>query len=282
MQPTILLCCDLDRTLLPNGRQPESPQARRIFKSLTARNEIDLVYVSGRDLSLIKEAITEYDIPVPAYAIADVGTSMFEISSDGDWLPLQAWREEIAPDWPRISSQYLLTLLTGIPGLELQEPEKQSDFKISFYIHSGALSESLSKQVTQKLEVLAEKLNIVWSIDEINRIGLLDILPANANKLHAIEFLMQLRNYRNSRTVFAGDSGNDIVVLTSGLQSVLVANADSSVLDTLIHWQHVYPDQNRLYIARGGFLNMNGNYSAGILEGIAHFLPETLAWMIAD
>jgi hypothetical protein len=33
------------------------------------------------------------------------------------------------------------------------------------------------------------------------------------------------------------------------------------------------------YQAQGGFLGMNGNYSAGILEGIAHYHPDTLPWM---
>ncbi|MFZ4666042.1 MAG: haloacid dehalogenase, partial [Prochlorotrichaceae cyanobacterium] len=39
---------------------------------------------------------------------------------------------------------------------------------------------------------------------------------------------------------------------------------------------------NRLYLARGGFLGMNGNYSAGILEGIAHYHPDTQQWMEQD
>jgi hypothetical protein len=30
----------------------------------------------------------------------------------------------------------------------------------------------------------------------------------------------------------------------------------------------------QLYIARGGYNGMNGNYSAGILEGIAHYHPQ--------
>jgi len=34
-----------------------------------------------------------------------------------------------------------------------------------------------------------------------------------------------------------------------------------------------------LYIAKGDFLDMNGNYAAGVLEGVAHFLPETITWM---
>jgi hypothetical protein len=32
-----------------------------------------------------------------------------------------------------------------------------------------------------------------------------------------------------------------------------------------------------LYLARGGFLGMNGNYSAGILEGIGHFHGHALS-----
>jgi hypothetical protein len=38
----------------------------------------------------------------------------------------------------------------------------------------------------------------------------------------------------------------------------------------------------QLYIAQGGFLGMNGNYSAGILEGLAHYHPYTREWMGFD
>ena len=34
MSACLLLCTDLDRTLLPNGEQPESPQARTLFARL--------------------------------------------------------------------------------------------------------------------------------------------------------------------------------------------------------------------------------------------------------
>jgi len=36
--------------------------------------------------------------------------------------------------------------------------------------------------------------------------------------------------------------------------------------------------QSLLYQARGDFHGMNGYYSAGILEGVAHYLPVTLDW----
>ncbi len=37
---------------------------------------------------------------------------------------------------------------------------------------------------------------------------------------------------------------------------------------------------DRLYLAKGGFLSMNGNYAAGILEGLAHYIPRSMTWMM--
>jgi hypothetical protein len=37
--------------------------------------------------------------------------------------------------------------------------------------------------------------------------------------------------------------------------------------------------QDTLYVAQGGYLGMNGNYSAGILEGLAHYWPEVDTWL---
>ena len=39
---------------------------------------------------------------------------------------------------------------------------------------------------------------------------------------------------------------------------------------------------DRLYIAGGDFMGMNGNYAAGMLEGIAHYHPEAIDWMAFD
>jgi len=38
-------------------------------------------------------------------------------------------------------------------------------------------------------------------------------------------------------------------------------------------------DAASLYLAHGGLLGMNGNYSAGILEGVVHFIPATRDWL---
>jgi sucrose-6-phosphatase len=37
----------------------------------------------------------------------------------------------------------------------------------------------------------------------------------------------------------------------------------------------------RLYLAEGGFMQMNGNYSAGILEGVAHYHPQLVRTILS-
>ena len=77
-------------------------------------------------------------------------------------------------------------------------------------------------------------------------------------------------------TVFSGDSGNDIEVLASPVPAVLVANCEVQVREQALSEAAANGYSTRLYIASGGFQGMNGNYSAGILEGIAHYHPTLL------
>ena len=69
MNARLLLCTDLDRTLLPNGEQPESPSARALFARLAARPGVTLVYVTGRHRALVQAALDEYQLPG---AVADI------------------------------------------------------------------------------------------------------------------------------------------------------------------------------------------------------------------
>jgi hydroxymethylpyrimidine pyrophosphatase-like HAD family hydrolase len=75
----ILICSDLDRTLIPNGYQEESAHARPVLRQLAENPNIYLAYVSGRDKKLILDAIEEFYLPTPDYAIGDVGTTQLDI-----------------------------------------------------------------------------------------------------------------------------------------------------------------------------------------------------------
>jgi sucrose-6F-phosphate phosphohydrolase len=270
----ILICSDLDRTLIPNGFQKESAHARPVFRQLAENANIYLAYVSGRDRKLMLDAIAEYYLPEPDYAIGDVGTTLYRIMN-GNWQLSDAWSDEIGKDWKGLNLEELAEFFEDMDDMRLQEPEKQSPYKLSFYADQHVDQQRLIKHIRIVLEEKGVPANIIWSVDEISTKGLLDVVPARANKLHAIQFLMQQEQFFGERTVFAGDSGNDLDVLTSGLQAILVKNATENVRKEAIDSLSAKHITKRLYLPKGNFCGMNGNYSAGVLEGLVHFIPET-------
>jgi HAD superfamily hydrolase (TIGR01484 family) len=269
-----LICTDLDRTLLPNGDAPESPGARDRLARIVADHAIDLVFVTGRHLALVQDAIAEYQLPHPRFAICDVGTSIYG-TGDGQWHELASWWERLAAEWPE--SDTVIDRLERITGLRIQEPERQTPFKISWYAPLLADPGNFLNGIYQRLGGLTARL--VYSVDERAGTGLLDVIPLRAGKLAAIEHLLQVTGIGRESTLFAGDSGNDLDVLASPIPAVLVANATAEVRSAALDQAEAHGTTSRLYVARGDFADMNGNYAAGILEGLAHFWPETREWI---
>ena len=278
MTVNVLLCSDLDRTILPNGDAPESEAARPLLRKLAARPEVTLAYVSGRHQALLQEAIDQYALPVPDYAVGDVGTTIYQVRN-GEWERSEAWHAEIAADWGGRTHDDLARLLADIPGLRMQEASKQNVLKLSYYVDDVDRRGRIVAAAEQRLADAGIAASVVWSIDDLEGVGLLDVLPRNATKRHAVEFLIRALEVPPERAVFAGDSGNDLPVLTSGLQAVLVANARDDVRQEALDGARAGGIPGRLYPARGDFLGMNGNYSAGVLEGLAHFVPEVEGWL---
>jgi len=277
----LFICTDLDRTLLPNGKQAESPEARSIFARLVNRPEVRLTYVSGRNLSLVQEVIQEYSLPLPDFIVGDVGSTIYQFNGD-IWQYYQNWSQEIAGDWQGLNSidlQPLFTDIVDISHLILQEADKQNRFKLSYYLPLDLNNQALQACMNLRLQEQNIAASLIYSIDEAKGVGLLDILPASATKFHAVEFLRCQLGFDYSNTVFAGDSGNDLPVLVSDVPSVLVANANNEIIEKAQLQTQSQGNTQSFYLAKGDFLGMNGNYSAGILEGIAYYHPYTKQWM---
>ncbi|HEX8979943.1 MAG TPA: HAD-IIB family hydrolase [Parasulfuritortus sp.] len=278
MEVAILLATDLDRTLLPNGEAPESAEARPRFRRFAALPEVILAYVTGRHRQLVEQAIAEYGLPTPDFVIGDVGSSLYAIRA-GEWRADREWQSALRPDWAGCGPAGLADALADIPGLREQEAAKQNDYKLSYYAPPLADPAPLLARVRAALAGTGARCNLVWSVDETVGTGLLDVLPVSASKLHALEFLCRRLEVAPERTVFAGDSGNDMEVLASAVPAVLVANAQEAVRDAAVASAVRAGHGHALYLARGGLAGMNGNYGAGILEGVAHFIPATRAWL---
>jgi hypothetical protein len=289
MKKNLFICTDLDRTLIPNGAEPESSQAPELFQRLVQQPWVTLAYVSGRDASLVQDAIQQFQLPWPDYVISDVGTGLYQLLEPQDntntykWQPNMAWQTAISVDWNGRSNKEIRTLLQDLSALRIQEESRQGQYKLSYYIDSdGPVAkeqDELEKKIRQRLNQAGIKANLIWSHDDVEKVGLLDSLPASASKLHAIEALMAQLGFSVNDTVFCGDSGNDMDVLTSCIPSVLVGNSQPEVKILASEEAQRNSYANALYIASGEFMNMNGNYNAGMLEGIAHYHPAVQTWL---
>jgi HAD superfamily hydrolase (TIGR01484 family) len=237
-----------------------------------------MAYVTGRHREAVLAAIREYQLPLPDYVISDVGTSIYSIRNNR-WILWKSWHKKIGDAWHGLTHDDLAALLSDLESLWLQEPEKQSVYKLSYYAGTTIDVQALLTKIQQRLDEKEIAATLIWSVDETTDTGLLDILPAAATKRHAVEFLMEQRGFSLENTLFAGDSGNDIPILTSPIHSVLVANATDEVRQQALEMARAQGTQESLYLARGNILGMNGNYSAGILEGCVHYMPATLDWI---
>lgn len=265
-----LLCTDLDRTLLPNGSAPETPGVRQQLADYLLRHQVKLVFVSGRDQVLVRQAILDYQLPEPDYVISDVGTTLYACHEN--WCVESAWQVLIGADWCFAQADQLYALVADIPGLALQESHKQGRYKLSFYTPQDWELTKYESEMHARFIQHDWRVKLVFSIDEEKCCGLLDVLPLSAGKLAAINFLMQRLQIDDGAVLFAGDSGNDLDVLCSALPAVLVANASEQVRTEVLKRTGLAGTWSHLYLARG--LKDNGNYAAGILEGIHHFFGE--------
>lgn len=286
-----LICTDLDRTLLPNGEQAESRQARRQFRDLAAHPQVVVIYASGRDKHLVEQALNEWELPYPDYLIADVGSTIYqrqtkpkptaelkqkaEPNSKAEcWQQWQSWRQKLQRDWRGLTPGQILQQLPRLPGLTPQPAHQQGEFKLSFFVEPTEQLTAISDRLKQALKALEIKANCIPSINEHENHGLIDILPSSANKLLAIRFLLQSLKLNPQQLLYAGDSGNDMEVLASEFKSVLVANATEEVRQMALYEAQKNANAERLYLAKGSSSELNGCYAAGIVEGFEHFFPE--------
>lgn len=269
----LLLCCDLDRTVLPNGEAEETPEARLHFAELVAQPELTLVYATGRDRARVVQAAVQWFMPRANVVIADVGTTIYDLR-DGGWSPCAGWSAALAEDWAGAEvGDVLRQALELCPELRAQDPSRQGAFKASFTADPRVDLTAVSARLEAGLADRGVRARCVGSFDEVARAGLLDVLPRRTGKLGALRYLQRTLGFTDADTVFAGDSGNDLEVLVSGVPSVLVANAHPSVRDRALSASREAGTLDRLYLA-GGAGGGNGNYASGIVEGVRWFRPE--------
>jgi len=262
-----ILATDLDRTLLPNGSWPADPDAIDLFNELTLKNDVLVVYVTGRNLNLTENAIEEFGIRFPHVLIGDVGTTIRMYQND-QWEADEGWSSRLMQSSPGWDVQSIRKAIANIEGLVEQEKQHCGPFKQSYYVDHDD-NELILKAVDELIKNQFDEV-IVYSYDSQSGKGLLDLLPDSATKQTALEYIADKYHVPKSEVVFCGDSGNDIFPLTAGFSGVLVKNADDQLVSK-VKKESEKNNDIKLYFAKGGFKGLSGYYASGVIEGAYHY-----------
>jgi sucrose-6F-phosphate phosphohydrolase len=262
-----ILATDLDRTLLPNGSWECDSEAIGLFNDLTEKNDVLLVYVTGRNLALTENAIEEFGVRHPDILCGDVGTSIRKFEN-GAWLFDDGWVEHVKRQSPRWDAMAIRDAVTGVDGIREQECEHLNQFKQSYYVEHEK-NEQILEKINERVKGKFDEV-IVYSFDSQDGKGLLDFLPASATKQTALEYVAEEFGTAKQDVVFCGDSGNDIFPLTAGFSGVLVKNADAQLVENVKKAMNENPEL-KVYFAKGGFKGLSGYYTSGVIEGAYHY-----------
>lgn len=260
-----IVSTDLDRTLLPDGDE-EYDGTLPVFKKIVQKDKFKLIYITGRTLKQIKEAIYKYDIPWPDHILTNVGSRIYDFDRKKRKFNIDKnWFRMIKTCNPAWDKKEMKKSLKGIDGLKLQEKSKQDKFKLSYYVDLEKEEEVL-KKVKKQLKGF-RRIRTIYSVDYPEPRGLLDIMTKKGNKKGALDYVLDKMNASSKEVIYCGDSGNDLSLLTSKYNSVVVANSPENVKEEA---KKKKPNKSKLYISKKQ-KELNGNYVSGILQGLIYF-----------
>jgi HAD superfamily hydrolase (TIGR01484 family) len=229
--------------------------------ALQANEGLLLAYVTGRHLSLAQAGIEELGLPSPNWFVCDVGTSVYR-RTNGGYEPDSEYRQAMRAAFGGLVGDDIRVAIGAVAGMELQEEDKQAEFKVSYY--TSGRPEPFVQTVQSRLGIALANVNLVASHDPVTERGLLDVLPAGIAKDYAVRYLHDHTGVDEEHLVYAGDSGNDRAAMLSGYRVIVVGNADAALKKDLGIESVAQGIAERIYFAEHP-------YARGVLEGLRHF-----------
>jgi sucrose-phosphate synthase len=231
-----LLATDVDNTLTG-----DRAAYNRLVVLLSAYRDVTIAYVTGRDKIQTFEIMEAECLCEPDYTLCNVGTEIYE---GPDYRRDDAWTRHIDRHWDRLEVQ---EALTTIPYLFQQS--RQFEFKQSYHLFQKA--DVVIPEIHERLDDIGIPHKVIHSSGTD-----LDVIPAKAGKGEAVDYIRKRLRIRRKHVLAAGDSGNDIGLLSAGFLAVVVGNHKAELNTDAL--------SEDVYWARA-------NYAEGIIEGIQHF-----------
>ncbi|WP_235524992.1 HAD-IIB family hydrolase [Planococcus glaciei] len=230
-----ILATDLDGTLVgdPDGLQ----QLLEFYEEQVY--DVSLIYITGRYFDSALSLIKEENLPVPDILVTDVGSSIYIGNSFDKDLE---WQKRIKANW---MPDEIHAIAATVPGLTKQPMFLEN--RCSYYV----ADEKPVEEFRNKLASSGIPHKLIFSGGKD-----VDIVPEESGKGRALQYLLDKYKVEDAKLLVAGDSGNDLEMLTLGFPSVIVGNAQPELLESDEH--------PRIFRAKKGF-------AGGIHEAWTHF-----------
>ncbi len=231
----MLLATDLDGTFLAGN--PEDRLS--LYQTIAAHPEIKLAYVTGRSLEAVLPLLADPTLPQPDYIIADVGATLVH----GDSLqPIQQLQSLVDTRWPGETQ-----VAGAVEPFGLERQDVPQARRCSYFCTPEQAGNPQLRQIADELGC-----DLLYSAELY-----LDFLPKGVNKGSSLQALADWLELSHDQVLAAGDTLNDLSMLSSSFHGVCVGQSETALLEaTRSH-------SRTLHAERPG--------CGGILEAFAHF-----------
>ena len=251
MERSWILASDVDNTLTGNRGALDQLAAR--ISSLREQGELFLILSTGRRLDQVLAGFDEEGIPYADAIISQVGTEIYLPPYAEGMAPLAQWESRLLQQF---SARTAVAFLEEIEGLKMQPQKYNTSLKVSCYLDGAPDPDAAAALIRQRISQANEDdaYQVVWSSGRDR-----DIIPANAGKGRAIQYIIHLLDLDAGKVIVAGDSGNDRSMFDTFDRGIIVANAQPEL--KRLQDERLSPNH---YFARSEF-------AAGVREGLRHF-----------
>jgi sucrose-phosphate synthase len=233
VSPQRLLLSDIDNTV--TGCRPGAEELARFL-----RQDASLAFgvATGRSLQEALRLLAEWNMPDPELLITSVGAEIYW-RNGGQVVPDAAYHAHIDHGW---APAVITARLAKMRGIAPQLAVEQRRHKLSYFASEPSVIAAV-RDVVADLPV-----RVIHS-----HARLLDIVPERAGKGAAMIWAARTLNIPRDRVFAAGDSGNDLDMLTACRNPILVANHSDELASLL--------KSPAIYVAKRA-------YAGGVVEGM--------------
>ncbi len=218
-----VLATDLDGTFL-GGTEAERRQFYDWIE--TSRARVGLIFVTGRDPGHIRDLTRKRGVPRPDFVVGDVGTTIAEVDDAHFLAPIAELEAEIEAAWNNAGMR-VQAALQSVQGLTLQSSGFR--YRVS-YDMDPELFEARALDIVAGLGLDA--------LISDNRF--LDVLPKDVSKGPSLLRLLTHLGVDNRKVLVAGDTLNDLSMLSMGLPAVAVGNSEEALLAEVAGLPHAH------------------------------------------